>query len=134
MKIKKFLVLLIILVLTISLGLTAFAKPISFEIKRSQGARCIADNTKDLTGSQWQISNMNTAKSDFVAGYDVIGFRTRNPSGSALSDYHTFSKFVYRYSLPYTSTPAKGAALKLHTQIDSKGYFDFINFDGEWIS
>lgn len=113
---------------------TCFAKGISFKINRSEGAKIVATNTKDLSGTEWKISNFDTNYSNFVENRDVIGFRTRDTSGKVLSGYHTFGKYVYRYSLPYTSTPANGTTLKLHSQIDSKGKYDNIKFEGEWIS
>lgn len=115
-------------------GSTCFAKDIKFQITRSQGVQQVTTNTKDLSGSEWKISNIKTAYSNFVEDKDVIGFKAKRASGASASAYHTFSKFVYRYSLPYTSTPSQGETLKLNTQIDSKGKYDTIKFEGEWIS
>ena len=102
----------------------------------------ITDNTKDLSGSVWKISNFDTAYSNFVPStdpidgkYDVIGFKVWNSNSTvAYSDYHTFSRFVNRYELPYATTPASGAPLRLNGRVDSTGFFSAINFEGEWIS
>lgn len=115
-------------------GSTCFAKDIKFQITRIQGVQQVTTNTKDLSGSEWKISNIKTAYSNFVEDKDVIGFKAKRASGASASAYHTFSKFVYRYSLPYTSTPSQGETLRLNTQIDSKGKYETIKFEGEWIS
>lgn len=116
-------------------SMTASAMSIQFDITRSDGVVWVASNTKDLSGSNFQISNTDTAYSDFVEGEDVIGFRVKNPAGTvSYSGYHTFSNFVYRYSLPYTTTPAMSASLRLNAQIDSEGQYDSISYEGEWIS
>ena len=115
-------------------GSTCFAKGIAFQITRSEGVKQVTTNTKDLSGSVWYISNLDTTYSNFKEDKDVIGFKVKNTSDASVSAYHTFSKFVYRYSLPYTSTPAQGATLRLNTQIDSKGQYNTIKFEGEWIS
>lgn len=130
---KKILVFTLLMAL-FAFNATAYAKTIAFEINKSDGAILVTTNTKDLSGSEWKISNSNTTYSNFIENSDVIGFRTRNTSGTALSAYHTFSKFVYRYSLPYTTTPATGQTLRLHSQVDSTGQYNNIKFEGEWVS
>lgn len=117
-------------------SMTAFAKPISFDIYRTDGVIQVASNTKDVTGDYFRISNFKPAESYyFIEDKDVIGFRVKNPAGTiSYSKYHTFSKFVDRYPLKYLSTPAMRASLRLNSQIDSTGQYDFIRFTGEWIS
>jgi hypothetical protein len=124
------------LVATLIFGsMTASAMSIQFNISKSDGAVWVASNTKDLSGSNFQISNMNTSYSNFVEDADVIGFRVKNPAGTvSYSGYHTFSKFVYRYSLPYTTTPATSASLRLNAQVDSAGQYNNVQYEGEWIS
>jgi hypothetical protein len=115
--------------------MTASAMDIHFEIYRSDGVVWVASNTKDLSGDQFYISNLDTADSNFVEDEDVIGFRVKNPAGTvSYSGYHTFSRFVDRYPLEYTTTPDTGASLRLNAQIDSEGEYDYIEYDGEWIS
>jgi len=114
---------------------TAFAKQLHFEIFRSDGVVWVESNTKDLSGDKFYISNLDTVYSNFIEDQDVIGFRVKNPEATvSYSDYHTFSKFVYRYPLTYITTPTKGASLRLNAQIDSKGMYDYIKFEGEWVS
>lgn len=116
-------------------SITASAMDIQFGIYRSDGVVWVASNTKDLSGSNFQISNLDTDYSNFIEGADVIGFRVKNPAGTvSYSAYHTFSNFVNRYSLPYTTTPTSGANLRLNAQVDSAGQYDYIQYDGEWIS
>jgi len=116
-------------------SMTASAMDIHFEIYRSDGVVWVASNTKDLSGDQFYISNLDTADSNFVEDEDVIGFRVKNPAGTvSYSGYHTFSRFVDRYPLEYTTTPDTGASLRLNAQIDSEGEYDYIEYDGEWIS
>ena len=131
---KKRILAMTCLLTMLMCGSTCFAKGIAFQITKSDGVKQVTTNTKDLSGSVWKISNMDTTYSNFVEDKDVIGFKSKRASGASASAYHTFSKFVYRYSLPYTSTPAQGETLKLNTQIDSKGQYDSIKFEGEWIS
>lgn len=131
---KKRILAMTCLLTMLMCGSTCFAKGITFQITKSEGVKQVTTNTKDLSGSVWKISNLNTSYSNFVEDKDVIGFKAKRASGASASAYHTFSKFVYRYSLPYTSTPAQGETLKLNTQIDSKGQYNSIKFDGEWIS
>lgn len=116
-------------------SVTASAKSIQFNISRSDGVVWVASNTKDLYVDEFKISNQNTAYSNFIEGQDVIGFRVKNPAGTvSYSSYHTFSRFVYRYTMPYVSAPYQGADLRLNSQIDSLGQYNNIKFDGEWIS
>lgn len=131
---KKRILVMTCLLTMLMCGSTCFAKEIKFPITRSEGVKQVATNTKDLPGSVWKISNLDTAYSNFVEDKDVIGFKAKRASGASASGYHTFSKFVYRYSLPYTNTPDLRESLKLNAQIDSKGQFDSIKFEGEWIS
>ncbi len=125
-----------LLVATLVFGsITASAKSISFNISKDDGAVSVATNTKDLSGSYFQISNLDTEYSNFIEDKDVIGFKVKNSAGTtSYSAYHTFSKFVYRHSLSYTTTPSSGASLKLNAQVDSTGLFNNIKFEGEWIS
>ncbi len=113
---KKRILAMTCLLTMLMCGSTCFAKDIKFEITKSAGVQQVATNTKDLSGSVWKISNQNTTYSNFSENKDVIGFRVKRASGASASAYHTFSKFVYRYSLPYSSTPAQGETLKLNTQ------------------
>ena len=118
-----------------ALGATVFAKPISFSIKKADGSVFVTNNKKELGGSQWQISNFDTLYSNFIQDRDVVGFRTKSSDNiSNYSNYHTFSKFVYRYSLPYITTPAMNTTLRLNTQIDSSSAFSVVKFEGEWVS
>lgn len=135
MKKKVSFMMVFLLAFLVFGSITASAKVIQFEIYRSDGAVWVASNTKDLSGSNFQISNLDTAYSNFVENEDVIGFRVKDPAGTvSYSGYHKFSKFVYRYAIPYTSTPGLGASLRLNSQIDSTGQYDYIQYDGEWIS
>jgi|GEM_PF-3016527 len=133
---KKFSFMMGLLVSVFVFGsITSFAMDISFDIDRSDGVVWVASNTKDLSGSQFMISNLDTSYSNFVEDSDVIGFKVKNPAGTvSYSGYHTFSKFVYRYNLTYTTTPAMNSSLRLNSQIDSQGLYDNIRYDGEWIS
>ncbi len=131
---KKRILAMTCLLTMLMCGSTCFAKGIAFKITRSEGVKQVATNTKDLSGSVWYISNQNTTYSNFIQNKDVIGFRVKRESGASASAYHTFSRFVNRYSLPYTNTPNQGEPLKLNAQIDSEGQYDEIKFEGEWIS
>lgn len=133
-KTKNAAILTIFMAAVLTVGsIPAFAKPISFSINRSDGVKEVAYNTKDVSGSTWYISNFNTTYSNFVENRDVIGFKAKGRYNDvSYSDYHTFSKFVNRYPLSYTSTPASGAALKLNAQIDSVGQFSSMQYEGEW--
>lgn len=131
---KKRILAMTCLLTMLMCGSTCFAKGITFNITKSEGVKRVATNTKDLAGSEWKISNLDTTYSDFIEDEDVIGFKVKNASDTPVSRYHTFSKFVYRYPLPYTSTPGQGSSLKLNAQIDSRGQHNSIAYDGEWIS
>jgi hypothetical protein len=130
---KKFMAFFLLSFLAFG-SVTAFAKTIQFEIYRSDGVVWVASNTKDLSGSK-RIYLFDTSSSNFIEDEDVIGFRVKNPAGTvSYSDYHRFSRFVDEYPLSYITTPTKGASLRLNSQIDSKGKYDYIKFDGEWIA
>ncbi len=135
-KTKKAAILTIFMAAVLTVGsIPAFAKPISFSICRSEGVKTVEYNTKDVSGSTWYISNFDTTYSNFVENRDVIGFKTKGRYNDvAYSDYHTFSRFVNRYPLAYTSTPASGADLKLNAQVDSDGQFSCMQYEGEWVS
>lgn len=131
---KKKLLIVTFLIAILTFNTTAYAKTIAFEISRDNGAFFVTNNKKDLTGSKWKISNANTMFSNFRENVDVIGFRTRSTSKAPLSAYHTFSKFVHRYELPYTNTPSMRQELRLYSQIDSTSSSQYLQIQGEWIS
>ena len=134
-KKRKILTMCIMLGLISMTSLTSFAKPLKFDIRRDDGAVIITDNTKDLSGDQWKVSNFDTEYSNFIEDKDVIGFRVRDQIvGNTYSYYHTFSRFVYRYPLTYYEVPAMGQKLRMKSQIDSAGDYSYIKFEGEWIS
>lgn len=115
-------------------GSTAFAKSIRFEVYRDEGAIQVTKNTKDMAGSKWKISNLDTSYSNFKEDEDVIDFRTLNKNNDVISKWHSFSKFVYRYSLDYTSTPADNAEVRLNAKVNSKSKYSWIAYDGEWLT
>lgn len=127
-------VLIALAVIASMFTVTAYAKDIKFSITKSDGATAITTNTKDRTQNSWLITNSDTSYSNFIAGEDVIGFRVRNTSKTAMSSYHTFTNFVKNYALPYTKTPTQGQTLVLWSQIDSTGDYSIINFEGKWFT
>ena len=130
---KKIFLATVLSVMTL-FGSNVFAKNIEFSIGSGQVIQ-VTTNTKDLSGSKWMITNSKVNYSTFVEGSTVVGFKTKNPStGGDYSAYHTFSRFVYRYELPYTTTPSMRANLALNSQIDSTSRYDMTNFFGEWVS
>jgi hypothetical protein len=135
---KKKMSFMVVFMLTVLVfgSMTASAKDIQFEIYRSDGVVWVASNTKDLSGNQFKISNLDTADSDFIEDEDVIGFKVKDywDDNVSYSRYHTFSRFVDRYPLWYTTTPDMSTYLGLNAQIDSEGQHDSINYEGEWIS
>jgi hypothetical protein len=134
---KKKMSFMVVFMLTVLVfgSMTASAKDIQFEIYRSDGVVWVASNTKDLSGNQFKISNLDTADSDFIEDAYVIGFRVKDSAGKvSYSAYHRFSRFVKRYPLSYTTTPNLHEYLRLNAQIDNEGQYDHIKYDGEWIS
>ena len=135
-KTKKAAILTIFMAAVLTVGaIPASAEALIFEINRSESAKPVAYNTKDIAGSTWYISNFRTTYSNFIEDRDVIGFKVKGKNNDVpYSSYHTFSKFVNDYPLAYTSTPENGAPLKLNAQIDSAGQFDNIRYEGQWRS
>ena len=115
-------------------GSTAFAKTIRFEVYRDEGATQVTTNRKEIAGSKWYVSNQDTSYSNFKENKDVIDFRTLNKNNDAISTWHSFSKFVYRYALNYTSTPANNAELRLNSRVNSKSEYVWIAYEGEWLT
>lgn len=132
---KRIVLIVFTLVAILAFHSTAFAKNIQFTAWKGDLATYVDTNTKDLSGSQWKISNQQKAPSDFIQDQDVVGFKVWNPGcTTAYSGYHTFSKFVDKYSLPYSTTPAMNTTLRLNAQIDSSSAHSHATFVGEWIS
>ena len=116
--------------------ITAYAKPLHFYITKSNGVQMVQTNKKDRTDSKWLITNSNTSYSDFVENSDVIGFKVKDYTdyhiGNSMSSYHTFSRFVNNWPLSYTTVPIMRQDLALNAQIDSKGAYNYIHFEGAW--
>jgi len=135
-KTKKAAILTIFMAAVLTVGsIPAFAKDISFSIYKTNGEITVDTNTKDLSGSTWYISNQNKGGSNFIEDKDVIDFRVMNSSASsAYSGYHSFSKFVDRYPLLYTTTPSMGTSLTLRALVDNNGQYNYIHYVGEWVA
>jgi hypothetical protein len=138
MQKKKLIAGILGVLLAVTTVTPAFAKPLQFEVTKSQGVKCVATNTKDRAPNNWQIEVKTTTTSGYsnFNNKDVIGFKVKDVSGTAdRSSYQTIRyNGAQTYTYGYTVVPAQKAGLRLNSQVDSTGYYSSIKFTGNWYS
>lgn len=123
--------LLICSVFSISAG----AADLDFGIRKVDGAKWVRDNTKDLSGNYWYLSNYDIGDSNFVAGKDIVGFRVWNGAKDrAYSEYEIISDFTHEQPFPYSTTPNMYSSLWLRSQVDSNSYYSGCHYVGAWLT
>lgn len=132
MKRRIFTVIAAVAVMVTAFSSVASAKSLDFILYRNNGAVRVTNNTKDVSGSTWKMSN--NSGSGFIANNDVLGFKVWNygitTPYTGYKPIKTFGTFTYGY----TKTPFKGEAIALRGMVDSTSKRGTVPYRGSWVS